>query len=78
MATRLGKVLTDVRKSGELWWLALMADQGYHSVRVEGCCLDEPLKIHTVVNSTQHAKPSKATRCKESLDTETQMRQRQA
>merc|ERR1712048_1543387 len=66
MATRLGKVLTDVRKSGELWWLR---PDGKTQVTIEykqkadGSV--EPQKIHTVVISTQHAEPSKATRCKE-------------
>merc|ERR1711865_553779 len=66
MATRLGKTLTDVRKSGELWWLR---PDGKTQVTIEyrqkadGSV--EPLKIHTVVISTQHAEPLKATRCKE-------------
>merc|ERR1711972_1186530 len=66
MATRLGKTLTDVRKSGELWWLR---PDGKTQVTIEylqkadGSV--EPKKIHTVVISTQHAEPSKATRCKE-------------
>merc|ERR1712048_1189536 len=66
MATRLGKVLTDVRKSGELWWLR---PDGKTQVTIEykqkadGSV--EPQKIHTVVISTQHAEPSKATRSKE-------------
>merc|ERR1712228_999042 len=66
MATRLGKTLTEVRKSGELWWLR---PDGKTQVTVEykqnadGSVV--PLKIHTVVISTQHAEPSKATRCKE-------------
>merc|ERR1712176_1476578 len=66
MATRLGKTLTDVRKSGELWWLR---PDGKTQVTIEykqkadGSV--EPTKIHTVVISTQHAEPSKATRCKE-------------
>merc|ERR1712107_437428 len=63
MATRLGKTLTDVRKSGELWWLR---PDGKTQVTIEykqksdGSV--EPQKIHTVVISTQHAEPSKATR----------------
>merc|ERR1719473_780791 len=63
MATRLGKTLTDVRKSGELWWLR---PDGKTQVTIEyvqkadGSV--EPRKIHTVVISTQHAEPSKATR----------------
>merc|ERR1719311_252854 len=66
MATRLGKVLTEVRKSGELWWLR---PDGKTQVTIEylqkadGSV--EPQKIHTVVISTQLAEPSKATRCKE-------------
>merc|ERR1712028_92076 len=66
MATRLGKKLTDVRKNGLLWWLR---PDGKTQVTIEylqkadGSV--EPLKIHTVVISTQHAEPSKATRCKE-------------
>merc|ERR1711953_115778 len=66
MATRLGKKLTDVRKSGDLWWLR---PDGKTQVTIEykqkadGSV--EPLKIHTVVISTQHAEPSNATRCKE-------------
>merc|ERR1712012_512313 len=66
MATRLGKKLTDVRKSGELWWLR---PDGKTQVTIEylqhtdGSV--EPQKIHTVVISTQHAEPLKATRYKE-------------
>merc|ERR1712039_121279 len=66
MATRLGKTLTDVRKSGLLWWLR---PDGKTQVTIEylqradGSV--EPQKIHTVVISTQHAEPSKATRRKE-------------
>merc|ERR1711994_255356 len=66
MATRLGKTLTEVRKSGECWWLR---PDGKTQVTIEylqhpdGSV--EPKKIHTVVISTQHAEPSKATRCKE-------------
>merc|ERR1712039_518268 len=66
MATRLGKTLTDVRKSGELWWLR---PDGKTQVTIEylqrGDGSVEPQKIHTVVISTQHAEPSKATRQKE-------------
>jgi len=63
MATRLGKKLTDVRKSGELWWLR---PDGKTQVSIEykqnadGSV--EPTKVHTVVISTQHAEPLKATR----------------
>merc|ERR1712151_1066909 len=66
MATRLGKKLTDVRKSGHLWWLR---PDGKTQVTIEylqradGSV--EPQKIHTVVISTQHAEPSKAVRSKE-------------
>merc|ERR1712147_590394 len=66
MATRLGKKLTDVRKSGKLWWLR---PDGKTQVTIEylqkadGSV--EPQKFHTIVISTQHAEPMKATRCKE-------------
>merc|ERR1712232_1345739 len=66
MATKLGKKLTDVRKSGELWWLR---PGGKTQVTIEylqkadGSV--EPRMIHTVVISTQHAEPGKATRSKE-------------
>merc|ERR1712157_516695 len=63
---RLGKTLTEVRKSGECWWLR---PDGKTQVTIEylqkadGSV--EPQKIHTVVISTQHAEPLKATRTKE-------------
>merc|ERR1712100_906671 len=66
MATRLGKKLTDVRKSGELWWLR---PDGKTQVTIEyrqetdGSVV--PMKIHTVVISTQHAEPLQAKRSKE-------------
>merc|ERR1711868_28765 len=66
MATRLGKKLTDVRKNGKLWWLR---PDGKTQVTIQylqkadGSV--EPQKIHTVVISTQHAEPLKATRTKE-------------
>merc|ERR1712070_610292 len=66
VATRLGKKLTDVRKDGDLWWLR---PDGKTQVTIEyvqkadGAV--EPQKIHTVVISTQHAEPLKATRTKE-------------
>merc|ERR1712091_105689 len=66
MATRLGKKLTDVRKSGHLWWLR---PDGKTQVTIQylqkadGSV--EPQKIHTVVISTQHAEPLKAKRTKE-------------
>jgi S-adenosylmethionine synthetase len=66
VATRLGKKLTDVRKSGDLWWLR---PDGKTQVTIkylqkaDGSV--EPQSIHTVVISSQHAEPSKATRTKE-------------
>merc|ERR1712070_1242657 len=66
MATHLGKTLTDVRKSGECWWLR---PDGKTQVTIQyqqkpdGSV--EPKKIHTVVISTQHAEPLKAVRTKE-------------
>jgi S-adenosylmethionine synthetase len=66
VATKLGKTLTDVRKSGDLWWLR---PDGKTQVTIEylqkadGSV--EPQKFHTVVISTQHAEPSKAKRTKE-------------
>merc|ERR1711988_138832 len=69
IATRLGKKLTDVRKDGSLWWLR---PDGKTQVTIEYKQNDdgsvEPLKIHTVVISTQHAEPSKAVRSKECDD----------
>jgi S-adenosylmethionine synthetase len=66
MATRLGKKLTDVRKNGKLWWLR---PDGKTQVTIEYLQKTdgsvEPLKIHTVVISTQHAEPLKAVRSKE-------------
>merc|ERR1712066_1136086 len=66
VATKLGKKLTDVRKNGELWWLR---PDGKTQVTIEYLQKEdgsvEPLKFHTVVISTQHAEPSKATRRKE-------------
>merc|ERR1712149_167098 len=69
MATRLGKKLTDVRKSGELWWLR---PDGKTQVTIQyqqkkdGSV--EPIKIHTVVISTQHAEPLKAKRSEECVN----------
>merc|ERR1712032_982955 len=66
VATKLGKKLTDVRKNGKLWWLR---PDGKTQVTIEylqkadGSV--EPQKFHTIVISTQHAEPMKATRCKE-------------
>merc|ERR1719473_483970 len=66
VATRLGKKLTDVRKNGLLWWLR---PDGKTQVTIEYKKNEdgsvEPLKIHTVVISTQHADPSKAKRSEE-------------
>merc|ERR1711879_239385 len=66
MATRLGKKLTDVRKSGECWWLR---PDGKTQVTIEYMQHEdgsvEPKKIHTVVISTQHAEPLNAKRSKE-------------
>merc|ERR1712054_634637 len=66
MATRLGKKLTDVRKSGHLWWLRPDSKTQVtiqYLQKADGSV--EPQKIHTVVISTQHAEPLKATRTKE-------------
>mmetsp|Transcript_22110 Transcript_22110/g.44335 ORF Transcript_22110/g.44335 Transcript_22110/m.44335 type:complete len:472 (+) Transcript_22110:105-1520(+) len=66
MATQLGKRLTDVRKDGSLWWLR---PDGKTQVTIEykqhtdGAVT--PLKIHTVVISTQHAEPKVAKRTTE-------------
>merc|ERR1711972_580337 len=66
MATRLGKKRTDVRKSGDLWWLR---PDGKTQVTIkyvqkaDGSV--EPQQIHTVVISSQHAEPGKAVRTKE-------------
>jgi len=63
VATKLGKKLTDVRKNGLLWWLR---PDGKTQVTIEylqkadGSV--EPQKFHTIVISTQHAEPLKATR----------------
>merc|ERR1719415_174270 len=66
MATRLGKKLTDVRKSGDLWWLR---PDGKTQVTIKYVQKEdgsvEPQQIHTVVISSQHAEPSKAVRSKE-------------
>merc|ERR1711976_536613 len=66
MATTLGYTLTEVRKSGKLWWLR---PDGKTQVTIEYLQKEdgsvEPKKIHTVVISTQHAEPSKALRTKE-------------
>jgi len=66
LATRLGKTLTDVRKSGLLWWLR---PDGKTQVTIQykqhadGSV--EPLRIHTVLISTQHAEPGVRTRKQE-------------
>merc|ERR1712194_9575 len=66
MATQLGKKLTDVRKDGSLWWLR---PDGKTQVTIEYKQHTDgsvtPIKIHTVVISTQHAEPSKAKRTEE-------------
>mmetsp|Transcript_15901 Transcript_15901/g.31177 ORF Transcript_15901/g.31177 Transcript_15901/m.31177 type:complete len:467 (+) Transcript_15901:26-1426(+) len=66
LATRLGKKLTDVRKSGLLWWLR---PDGKTQVTIRYLQNDdgsvEPVEIHTVVISTQHAEPSKRKRSEE-------------
>jgi len=63
MATRLGKTLTDVRKSGLLWWLRPDGKTQVtikYKANADGSV--EPIEVHTVVISTQHAEPLKATR----------------
>merc|ERR1712166_1172462 len=66
LATRLGKVLTEVRKSGFLWWLR---PDGKTQVTIEykqhadGSV--EPLKVHTILISTQHAEPLVAKKSEE-------------
>merc|ERR1711907_885164 len=66
MATQLGKQLTDVRKDGSLWWLR---PDGKTQVTIEYKQHTDgsvtPVKIHTVVISTQHAEPLKAKRTEE-------------
>merc|ERR1712238_332128 len=66
VATKLGKTLTDVRKDGSLWWLRPDGKTQVtieYKQKVDGSV--EPQKIHTVVISSQHAEPGKATRKKE-------------
>jgi len=63
MATKLGKTLTDVRKDGSLWWLRPDGKTQVtikYQMKADGSV--EPLMIHTVVISTQHAEPLKAKR----------------
>jgi len=66
MATQLGKRLTDVRKDGTLWWLR---PDGKTQVTIEYKQHSDgsvtPIRIHTVVISTQHAEPLKAKRTEE-------------
>merc|ERR1711975_43884 len=66
LATHLGKKLTDVRKDGSLWWLR---PDGKTQVTIEYKKNEdgsvEPLKLHTVVISTQHADPGKTKRSAE-------------
>ena len=66
MATKLGKTLTEVRKDGSLWWLRPDGKTQVtikYQQKADGSV--EPLMIHTVVISTQHAEPSKAKRTQE-------------
>ena len=61
MPTRSGKTLTDVRKSGVLWWLrpdARLRSPPYNYVRKADVSV-EPQKTHTAVISTRRAKPPK-------------------
>merc|ERR1712071_509432 len=71
MATQLGERLTDVRKDGSLWWLR---PDGKAQVTIEYTQHSDgsvtPIKIHTVVISTQHAEPSKAKRTEEQPGTD--------
>jgi S-adenosylmethionine synthetase len=66
LATRLGKTLTEVRKSGLLWWLR---PDGKTQVTIQykqhadGSV--EPIRIHTVLISTQHCEPGKRLRSHE-------------
>jgi S-adenosylmethionine synthetase len=66
LATRLGKKLTDVRKDGTLWWLR---PDGKTQVTIEYAQNKdgsvEPLSVHTVVISTQHAAPGVTKRTQE-------------
>jgi len=66
LANKLGKQLTDVRKDGTLWWLR---PDGKTQVTIAYDQLADgsvvPTKIHTVLISTQHAEPCKATRAAE-------------
>merc|ERR1712166_12803 len=66
VATKLGKILTDVRKNGSLWWLRPDGKTQVtieYKQKVDGSV--EPMKMHTIVISTQHAEPLKAKRSKE-------------
>jgi len=69
LATRLGKKLTDVRKSGLLWWLR---PDGKTQVTIKYLQHEdgsvEPVEIHTVVISTQHCEPVVRTRKQEYPD----------
>jgi len=66
MATRIGKKLTEVRKNGTLWWVR---PDGKTQVTIryrqneDGSV--EPIEIHTVLISTQHADPGVALRSEE-------------
>jgi S-adenosylmethionine synthetase len=69
LATRLGKKLTDVRKSGLLWWLR---PDGKTQITIkylqhaDGSV--EPVEIHTVLISSQHCEPSVRKRSEEYPD----------
>ena len=66
LATRLGKTLTEARKSGELWWLR---PDALTKVTIEYLQQEDgsvsPLHIRAIVVSTQHAEPSLAMRRQE-------------
>ena len=66
LATRVGKMLTVMRKSGLLWWLR---PDGRVQVKIQylqkvGGSV-KPQRILTVVSVTQHAESLKDTRCGE-------------
>jgi len=66
LATKLGKTLTEVRKSGKLWWLR---PDGKTQVTIQYKQHEdgsvEPIMIHTVLISSQHSEPLKAKRSEE-------------
>jgi len=66
MATRLGKTLTEGRKNGKLWWLrpdGKTQDTIQYKQHADGSV--EPIRIHTVLISTQHCEPVKRMRSAE-------------